>query len=173
MVVQGFVHMEFYGDSTQVEAMLDRIELTTSPIGLANFLHNRVDPYMRERLEARFRLEGDDVTGPWEPLKQATQDIRSSLGYGAAHPINVRTGELEAYITGSPSGVVYDGIGAVMTMPGSVPQDPELRTKVRTAQRGKVDPRTPARPVMGMNEQDLAVVMTDLALYITYGGVIP
>lgn len=60
-----------------------------------------------------------------------------------------------------------------MTMPGSVPQDPELRTKVRTAQQGKVDPRTPARPVMGMNEQDLAVVMTDLALYITYGGAIP
>ena len=50
-------------------------------------------------------------------------------------------------------------------MPGKRPTG-ELKDKVTTAQSGRADPNTQARPVIGMNERDLTAVMTMLFLYI-------
>jgi hypothetical protein len=168
----GVVNLQFYGDSRQVEQMLDRMNSAISPIGLMSFLGVKVDPYLRSRMEARFADEGDDVTGAWAPLKQVTQDIRAHQGFPPAHPINRRTGELEQYITASANflGPIGDQ-GAILRLPGDPPASKSLKKKVTTAQKG--DNRTVARPVLGMNEKDLAFVLGALAFHVTDGYGVP
>jgi len=132
-------------------------------VGLAGFLGEVVDPYLRQRARGRFADEGDDVTGAWQPLKPATQEIREQLGYGGAHPINIRTHELEAYIVDSPNNLSAHPWGATLTLPGN-PAQGELRDKMERAQQG--DDRTAARPVLGMNERDLAFVLLALGGFV-------
>jgi hypothetical protein len=161
------LHIEIEGGRKSVEEMLDHLDSAMSPIGMQLFLNGRVAPYLRERAEARFANEGDDVVGKWRPLSEATEAWRAHHGFGPSHPINRRTGALEDYITGSPSAVTSPTTGtSVLTYPDQPPGDPILTKKVRTAQRGWDQPNTPARPVLGMNERDLVFVLTQLAMHI-------
>jgi hypothetical protein len=156
------------GDDRGVQAVLGHLDSALSPSGIAAFLGGTVQPYIKQRAEGRFRGEGDDVVGNWIPLASATQHIRASQGYGPAHPINRRTGELEDYITGSPSQISIHALGATLTHPGKKPMG-ELKDKVETAQMGRQSPRTPSRPVLGMNMQDMGFVLSALAIYIRSG----
>ena len=151
------------GDNRGVERMLHALDTALNPVAVASFLGAEVDPYLRERGRSRFQNEGDDVVGQWAPLKEATQNIRLQMGYGAAHPINKREGELEEYITESPNNLTVTPWGAQLTLPGTPPQG-ELLDKVKRAQQG--DDRTVPRPVLGMNEADLAFVLVALAQHI-------
>lgn len=146
-----------------VEEQLRRLDTAISPTGLAEFLGVKVDTYIRERAKSRFQGEGDDVVGRWSPLKDATVAIREAQGFPGAHPINKRTGDLEDYITGHRSLVVPMGDGAYMRSPGDAATG-ELLDKMERAQIG--DSRTVARPVVGMNEQDLIAVLTMLAIHV-------
>jgi hypothetical protein len=160
--------LEIIVEDRGVEAMLLRLDTAFSPTGLATFLASTVDPYIRQRAEARFAAEGDDVTGKWVPLAAATQDIRSSMGYGPSHPINRRTGELEDYIVNAPHDIMQIPEGASISLPGHPPSNPELAEKVSTAQQGKKGKGrrdTPARPVMGLNERDTMFVVAALSFY--------
>lgn len=148
-----------------VQAMMLRMEAALSPVSVGGFLEATVDPYIQGRAKARFASEGDDVSGKWLPLQEVTQKIRADSGFGAAHPINVRTGELEQYITGTPGGVVPNAAGATLTSPGSAPTG-ELLKKVQTAQAGQNSPNTAPRPVMGVNATDLSVILADLSKFI-------
>lgn len=145
--------------------MLDHLETKLNPVGMATFLGQVIDPYLHSRAEGRFLSEGDDAVGKWVPLSHATQAIRAQQGYGSAHPINHRTGELEDYITGTPGAAHPHALGATLTFPGNPPKG-ELKTKVETAQRGKTSPQTPPRPVLAVNEKDLAFTLGALAAYI-------
>ena len=161
------------GDSKSVERMLMRLDTVLSPVAIAGFLGATVSPYLRGRAQARFTGEGDDVVGAWLPLSEATQEIRESMGYGAAHPINKRTGELEAYITQSAYSIMVDPLGAVLTMPGNQPTG-ELADKVKTAQQGKRGSKnswgdTDPRPVLGMNSNDTLFVLGALVTYVEKG----
>jgi hypothetical protein len=155
------------GNAVGVERMLFALETSLNPVAVAGFLGAVVDPYLRGRASDRFASEGDDVTGGWAPLKDATQEIRSNSGYGAAHPINKRTGELEDYIVNAPHNLSAAPWGASLTLPGTTPTG-ELFDKVETAQHGR--DRTVPRPVLGMNERDLVFVLTALAQYIEKRG---
>lgn len=159
------------GDDRSVRRMLERLDLTLSPPSIGTWLGMRVDPWIRMRARDRFQNEGDDVTGPWAPLRQATERIRAQQGYGAAHPINHRTGKLEQYITGAPNRITIHSLGATLTMPGRAPNG-ELKTKVETAQMGKPYPQTVPRPVMGMNERDLLAVLVDMSRFIREGQIL-
>lgn len=160
--------IQIVGTDRGVQAMMTRMEIALSPIRVAGFLQATVDPYIRTRAKNRFSSEGDDVSGKWFPLQEVTQRIRGDQGFGATGPINHRTGELEDYITGTPGGAVPNALGATLTSPGT-PASGTLLTKVQTAQAGKAYPATVARPVMGVNEADMAAVVTDLAKYIVTG----
>lgn len=162
-----FIDVEFIGPDEQVGIMLDRLAYVTSPVVLNQFLNTKIDPYLRMRMESRFQQEGDDVTGPWAPLSPVTEQFRTQFGFGAAHPINIRTGDLHDYIVGTPGMNVYDATGATLVLPGRPPEGKVLKKKLKTAQQG--DDRTPARPVLGMNLQDLTVVMGSLHAHITSG----
>lgn len=160
--------VQFTIDTHSVELTLERLDTALSPGGIAAFLKGAVEPYIKERAQSRFDSEGDDVSGKWQPLSPATQDIRSrgEWSVGAAHPINVRTTELERYITKSQGLVAPNALGATLTYPGSPPGTSGLTEKMRTAQQGRSNPRTPPRPVIGVNEQDLAVAVEMLVFHV-------
>lgn len=167
----GFIDFDIVGNQRGVQAMLNSIDSALSPSGLATFLGMAVGPWVKERAQDRFATEGDDVTGKWAPLSEVTVDIREKSGFEGAHPINRRTGELEEYITQGQVGVVATPGLAVMTYPKNPPNTKSLKEKVSTAQRGRSNPSTVPRPVLGLNERDLAQVLTMLAFHVQAQGV--
>lgn len=167
----GFINFDIVGDRHGVQAMLNRVDSALSVPGLAVFLHGSVGPWVRQRAQDRFATEGDDVTGKWAPLAQTTIEIRENAGFEGSHPINKRTGELEAYITQGQ--VDVDSVPGVATLkfPKDPPRTGGIRTKMQTAQGGRTNPPTVPRPVLGMNERDLGAIMTMLAFHVKGSGV--
>lgn len=160
------ISVEFIVNDKNLQSTLTALNTALTPAAIAVFLGGPVDEHMQERHQTRFASEGDEVTGPWAPLKPATQAIRESMGYGAAHPINVRTGDLEHHIT-DPGRTMVHPWGASLTFPGA-PNTDSLEDKLRTAQQG--DERTVPRPVLGLGTSDLMFVLTTLARYIEGRG---
>lgn len=149
-----------------LESMLKRTIEATSPAGAAVFLSGVMDPYLKERAKRRFRMEGDEASGPWMPLSETTHAFRESQGFPPDHPINHRTGALERYVTGgSPAAAKPIPGGAMVTFP-SRRATGETAAKLRTAQEGKLRPRTPARPVLAFDSTDYAFGHTALETYI-------
>lgn len=172
MASSGSVRIVVDVDSENVEQMLARTSLALSAVGMFIFLNGAVGPWLKRRAEDRFAAEGDDVSGKWLPLEAYTTQIRSAGGYGAEHPINKRTGELENYITQGGADVISAGGFSQLTFPGNAPSAREA-TKVATAQIGALTPSTPARPVLGVNEVDLAFVLAALATHVTLAQTAP
>lgn len=156
-------------NASSVYAGLSRLERALTGSGLADFFATTAAPYLAVRAQNRFSQEGDDAVGAWAPLRQFTQNIRASQGYGPAHPINKRTGELENYIVGSPPAIVSGTDGGVMRFPGPAASG-KLAEKVRTAQigfdGGKSRPSTVPRPVLGVSVTDLEALLVGLAKHI-------
>lgn len=162
-----FIDFDIVGDEHGVQKMLDRIDSALSPAGLAFFMHGAVQPWLIKRAKARFASEGDDASGKWAPLQQATVEFRESQGFEGSHPINRRTGELEAYITQSDVDVVSAPGVTSLKFPGTnTKASKSIAEKMRTAQKGRTSPATVPRPVIGLGERDLAAVMTELAFHI-------
>jgi hypothetical protein len=159
-----FVHIET--DASRVESVMNALDDRLNPIGLSAFLQTVVDPFIRNRVDQRFASEGDDVSGNWHPLTQATQQIRAAYGYPPSHPINKRTGKLHAQLV-KQSDVKPTGMGATLEHPAPGSLDPITAKKLKTAQMGSTNPKTPARPVLGVNENDLLFVTSSLAAWLT------
>jgi hypothetical protein len=166
------ISIQVIGDDRGVQRALHALDTALNPVALAVFLGAAVEPWVKKRADTRFAQEGDDVSGPWKPLEQVTQNIRASQGFGAAHPINVRTGELERYITESQGFSNANALGATLTYPNSAPVG-ELHNKVKVAQAGgrQAGHRdTPARPVLGLGPQDLSFVLLALTAHVQKVG---
>lgn len=167
------VTVEVRVDARSVEAMMERVNTALSSAALVEFLTGEVVPWLNERGKSRFASEGDEVSGKWAPLQFTTQRIRmegaqrGQWDVGPDHPINVRTHELEDYITGTIGYTVPTTLGATLTFPDPKKLTPELKKKMEAAQRGLSDPKTPARPVLGLGEADLAWVLERLAVHVT------
>lgn len=170
-MASGSVRLIVDVDKDNVEEMLNRVSNALSTVGMYAFLYGAVGPWLRERAEDRFQAEGDDVSGKWLPLEAYTQRVRSAAGYGAQHPINRRTGELESYITDGGWDVISAGAFSQLTFPGNAPSVSEA-VKVSAAQIGVTYPSTPARPVLGVNEVDLAYVLAALATHVTVASTV-
>lgn len=155
-------------EDKEVLQYLSQIGQRISSQGLYAFLELNADPFLQLRLRSRFANEGDDAVGQWAPLAPATQAIRAGMGYGAAHPINVRTQDLLNYLTSSRADVEVTGSGATLTYPPRG-ASPSLDNKIRTAQQGKIQPATPPRPVVALSQIDDTAITRDLAQYITQG----
>jgi hypothetical protein len=168
----GWLDIEIVGTERGVERMLEVIDSSLSATGLAAFLFGSVGPWVQQRAEERFKNEGDDVSGKWAPLMPRTQEIRENYGFGGSHPINKRTGQLEDYITQGQVDVVTSPGYGILRFPGNPPNDTGLRQKMKTAQQGRAEPNTVARPVLGLNEKDLVAILNMLAFHIQYEGVV-
>lgn len=149
---------------------LAKLEILMSGEGLAAFLGAEIGPYLKKRAGNRFSGQGDDVSGPWAPLSPATIQIRADGGYGAG-PINRRTGELENWVVQSGWDAYPIAKGATMRFPGKKPSG-RIKEKVITAQKGRDgsegpdNPRTVARPVVGVNENDMLFFQAALSLAV-------
>jgi len=168
------MQVQVVGNDEGVEQMLHVLDTALNPVAIGAFLGGVVGPFLEGRARSRFANEGDDAVGKWAPLQQTTVDIRESQGYGGAHPINHRTGELEEFITGSGNYTTVHPWGATLQFPGASPIG-EMEEKVRTAQMGKSaqykgGSDTVPRPVLGLSETDLVYVMSALALHIKGTG---
>lgn len=155
-------------DDTDVQVLLGRLIVGLSPPALSEaFLGGIVEPYLISEAENRFASEGDEaVGGKWEPLTEATIRVREDLGYGGAHPINVRTGELKGHVT-SGGESTPEAYGALLEFPGKA--EGELATKMEHAQAGGISTSGksfPARPVIALASGDLAVVLGMMEGYI-------
>jgi hypothetical protein len=157
-------------DATSVEAMFRAAHVTLETVSIAAWLRGPMLEFIQERAEERFLMEGND-DGPWKELKQATLDIRMSLGFPPG-PINYRTGELERFITGQGSNISPAGDAVVMTYPSFTPTG-EMGEKVATAQ-GFEAPKIPARQVLGLGELDVAFAQQSITswfeLSLLWGG---
>lgn len=140
------------------------------------FMRAAMLPYLQRRARERFSREGDDVSGSWLPLSEATNEIRVREGFPGEHPINQRTHELYNWITHGTTPVIRGGNDwATLDWPGPQP-NPALYEKLTTAQRGKSGGRgkdkykgnfgpTPARPVIGINQRDAAAAISVLTTF--------
>lgn len=163
-------------NSASVEKLLASAEFAVGPAGAAAFLGGPMQEVLKTRAQERFTTQGEDVSGggwqAWEPLTDATIEFRRAQGFGPT-PINVRTGELERYITQSEATVTPTATGALMTYPGQ-PAAGLTHKKVETAQVGKANPKTPPRPVLGLSTTDVELALVSMSQWIiqtiTIGG---
>lgn len=152
-------------DDKFADAALMVLATSTSPAGLSVFLAGRARNWLQERAEARFADAGDDASGPWRPLAESTQHIRSRLGFGADAPINVRTGFLKGTITAARGEVFLDALGSTMSWPDTS-ISPEIEHRYNQAQLGNLRTKAPARPVVAMNLTDAAGILALLGDFV-------
>lgn len=159
--------------SDTLETQLRRLEFTLGPVFMAWFLEMEMGTYLKMRATTRFQKEGDDASGKWKPLAEFTVQDRISQGFGGAHPINVRTGEMEEWLMGASSSVMANDEEAFFTWPAEQPGG-ELGAKVSTAQRGKRDgdKYTPKRPIIAAGALDFTELQMMLAMHFKPSGVI-
>lgn len=151
------IQLDVILDATGVNWDLERIQVGIGPTSLAAFLGSQGKEILQHRAEVRFADEGDSASGDWQQLAFPTRRIRAAKGFPPEHPINVRTGELRAFVTGNDGSVSTTGTAARLLWPGEV--SGELSLKYATAQRGRNRPPTPARPVAAIDALDLELFM--------------
>lgn len=134
---------------------------------VGNWMRDDLHDHLVARARDRFAGEGDDASGPWAPLQPATEAIRARKGFSPAHPINVRTHDLENFITGNAGSVI--GAGTWIYQWPNDPPDAELHDKLQTAQIGRVNPRTVSRPVLALGVTDYNDILDSLAAFIVNG----
>lgn len=158
-----------YVEDTSVVGLINAVEKAVSPLSIANFLETEGMDHLIERLWNRFEMEGDQASGKWRPLSDATIEIRSRLGYTPIQT-NIRTREMVEFLENNYDlQMIMDG--ALLVWPGS-PISEAVEKKLMTAQMGNalnVWPQmgtTPKRPVVAIDESDLFAFMHLLAVHI-------
>ena len=131
----------------------------------------RVWPWLQQRTEARFAAEGDDASGPWAELLEATNVFRRRQGFPPAHPINVRTGALRAYAMTKTIETQAGGVALSQPHKGGLR---DTQVKFNHAQRGGQarpgGPVYPARPIVALADRDQWEITTRLMRWIIEGG---
>jgi len=161
------VKVTFYTDARMAQLMMTSIGLRLMPGPMSGFMQSAVVPYVQQRVSNRFAGQGDDVVGAWQPLAAATHQIRQSQGYPGSGPINVRTGQMRAYLTGSYGKTTSAGGMTDLEYPNPGGAVGVLMRKLMVAQVGTPSPPTPARPVLGFNMNDTVALTAMVAGYLT------
>lgn len=172
MTVNSFMIINL--DDRRLAAQVAQLRHRLSNDGLEEFLEDIADPYLKDRVSSRFASEGDDAVNQWLPLDPTTVRIRQALGYGGAHPINVRTRDMISYLmnSGPETGIYPDGME--LTFPARGAPTP-VQEKIETAQMGKPFPNTPPRPVVALSNtdsDDLTMLLSDYIMESLMGGII-
>src|SRR5213079_679979 len=111
----------------------------TMVTGMQMWADSYVDPWLQMRAASRFAQEGDSASGKWKPLSGFTQEWRDLQGYPPEHPINLRSGAFEHFLTETADGTFQArGTGAgVYYWPGvHLPYDNHLTAKLKVSQQG-------------------------------------
>lgn len=175
----GLIQVWAEADSASIKAATRGIEAAISDASLEVWLSAEAGPYLAAQTQVRFANEGDPTVGQWAQLAPATVGIRESKGFPGAHPINKRTGALEAYLIQAAGRIEPTATGVQLVTPEDSP-DAELSLKLATAQSGgtsKWGNPVPKRPVLGIGLED-GLALTKLleahieAQIVTGGGIL-
>jgi len=158
------MRMQITVQSRDVEAAIRVLGYTTSPSALAYFMNTRAKQWLQRRARQRFAEEGDDAVGSWRSLKESTVEIRQAQGFVPIR-INRRTSALHNWVTRADGQVLSSQAVTQLTWPGN-PTSAEMAKKIATAQRGSASPHTVARPVVGVSETDLFVLLELLGDFV-------
>lgn len=164
-MADGYLDVEVIGDTRQVDAMLYAFEKAFRSDDLKAFLVDDVYPILQARTRTRFALEGDDVSGPWAQLRPYTVEERRRGGFGPTTPINVRTGAMRSHLIDRPPHAEAHTLGATLWFPKLGGSKSNLM-KLAVAQGGSDKPKTQARPVLGVNPNDLELILHATARYL-------
>lgn len=159
-------NVEIVVDVKDVNAAIDIIDDRLQN-QLGHWMRDDLHDLLEKRASERFASEGDDASGAWAPLKPATWVQRVRKGFSPAHPINVRTHDLQNFILGSSGSVVGAGTWNYI-WPGDPPSG-ELMDKMQTAQRGRARPNTVPRPVVALGAGDYGKIVDSLSAFIVDG----
>jgi len=159
--------VQIQSNAYDVEAWLRSIELILAGYRLVGWLMDEMDPYLRVKAARGFQGEYDPMGQAWEPLTESTERIRERQGY-PPEPINDRSGEMKDFILRGNQPLVgaIGDYGALMEWPGPAGNS-ELKAKLATAAGGKRKPRTPARPIYGLDETDALAAIEMLTFWFT------
>ena len=148
-------------DNRDLLEMMDRVD-DFFVNGMTRFLQDEVvEDILKDRLKYRFQFEGDSASGQWSPLRPETVDIRLKFGYGGAHPINYRTGDLQSFLETSGSSTRSSKGESAVRWPEKQPTG-KNRKSLTQAQKGGRN-GSPARPVLAVGELDLQETLVRLA----------
>lgn len=159
----------FEADVSRVDALLARLNMRLGTGYLSGSLL-AVHQYILNKHEGMFAGERDPFGNKWAPLAPSTVAFRTYMGYGGAHPINVRTGELRESIVGQPPDILGHSDGMVeLAFPNRKMPHSKLYMKYRQASGGG---RGPARRVIGLDEKDVAWILASLnsSIFGNLGG---
>jgi hypothetical protein len=154
--------MDFEVDLSKVDEAIRTLEVAISEGSMEDFFDRRVGPWLAARTRERFASEGDDASGAWAPLTQATINRKRAMGY-LGRGINVRTGELRDWATDGTFAGVGSPDGGRFTYPREKPRG-RLKKKVSGAQNGTE--RAPARPVIAFSEFDAEIILQMFATHL-------
>jgi hypothetical protein len=166
----GNIQVQYIVDSMMTRKSLMLAIEAIRPSKLALFLSQDAHKVVMERMEKRFDEQGDDASGKWASLSEATTRFREAAGFGGEGPINVRTGQLRAWLQDVGSETILDGGGAMFTFPGTAPYDTVTAEKFKTAQGGKSKPKTVARPVLALGAADILEIQAHLSVFLKAFG---
>lgn len=153
-------------DDSDARRKLDRLADSLTPSVFRTLFDDKVELYFRGRMMDRFSSGGDDATGAWAPLSDAT--IKTKQRQGLLSGINIATGEMRDFLVGGTIDATLVGGDVQFTYPGNEPS-PEVETRMTMAEQGrkgrqgrdsrgrfkKKSKGQPARPVLSVNESDM------------------
>jgi len=145
------------------QRLVVKLRAAMAPPAIAGWMQSSVTTILRVRAAERFSEEGDSASGKWAQLSPVTVKIRQAMGVGGAHPINVRSGGLRAFVIGANADIASSEGGVLFNWPDTPPKG-KLSDKLDTAQHGNA--RAPARPVIAVDETDAELIAKSLALHI-------
>ncbi|AOE44528.1 hypothetical protein SEA_JUMBO_15 [Gordonia phage Jumbo] len=152
--------------SQPVDRVISELSTRLSTPMLTTYL-GTVHGYFLNKSVKMFQDEKDPYGNRWAPLADSTVAMRIYFGYGGAHPINERTGGLRESITGAPPDIIGHSDGVIsMAFPRRATPSSDLMKKYAQASGlGK----GPARRVIGMNEKDVAWILSTLNMSLFMG----
>lgn len=148
-----------------VTPALTSLDQALSNDNIGFWLDVTADPYLKRRIEARFASEGDSAVGKWADLSDYTVARRESLGYPGEHPILVNSGELEKYLVNTAGNINETPDGVTLSVPGEAGAG-KLEVKVAVHQKGSRKNRTPARPMLAVDEIDAEMLLSSLTNHL-------
>lgn len=168
--VREMISIEILGHPGTAIPLLERLEDRVSEPALAFLLQGIVAPLLQAQSSAKFTAQSGH-TGPWRPLKESTQRIRRSQGYGGPSPINVRKGDLKSFVTSAGGNIQHEGVATALEWPDRVSMNStRLMYAYHTAQAGSSRWGTPARPVVGLTVGDIAAIHLAVGGFISGGS---
>ena len=149
--------MRSFVEWSGLEADLKRGQERVSERGLMTLVQALLMPVANIESENSIDTQRAPGGRKWKPLKASTQRLRASLGYGAAAPINTRTGALGQFLNEAGTDITVAPGFVQGAWPALINQDgTRLMYAFYTAQGGSKRWGTPARPVVGLGPTGIA-----------------